>query len=902
MSLLCADLNVPRLLRILLGLLLVLTAEAAVTTKKPGRTRTSINSSWRFFRSETNPDGLIYDQRPDLGTFNLTAQILKPWILPAANAFMKDPSTHYIRPAGNPGSNVSFVQNGFDDSSWEMVNLPHDWAIKGPFYQGDPVVIGGNMGRLPVHGVGWYRRRLSVTSMDINSENSVFLDFDGAMSYAIVWLNGHLVGGWPYGYNSFRLDLTPYLKAGEDNLLAVRLDNPIDSARWYSGGGIYRNVWITKVNKIHVGQSGTFITTPKVSTEEAMVEMIVEIENNGNSSRVIEVVTDVHVFNSATGQAGAKMAEFPRLEVTTKGGQKLSVNGSLSIYKPRLWMPSSEPGIESNLYVGVTRLYSNGAVIDTYETRFGIRSIVYDPDLGLSVNGVRVAIQGTNNHHDLGALGAAFNIRAAERHLEILQQMGCNSIRMSHNPPAPELLDLTDRMGFLVLDEIFDVWYILKTTADFHLIFPDWYEADLRSFIRRDRNHPSVFAWSYGNEVGEQYTDTAGAEVNAMLHSIVSDEDPSRQSTNAMNYAKPYMPFPVQQDIISLNYQGNGIRDTNAYSQLSGIRTNPLYSDFHVMFPEKMIMSSESSSALSTRGSFIFPVTNETSAPVNDTSGGDSVRMEVSAYELYTANFGSSPDKVFASLDQNTFAAGEFVWTGWDYLGEPTPYYTARSSYSGIIDLAGFPKDRYFLYQSRWRPDLKMAHILPHWTWPDRVGLITPVHVFSSADEAELFVNGKSQGKIKKKDFTYRFRWDQVVYQPGRLVVNAYKNGSLWTTASVQTAGTATQLGLKADRNIIKGDGNDLCFVTVAVNDEKGNIIPYANNIVTFSIQGPGELAATDNGFPADFVPFPSAARSVYNGLALAVIRAKEGASGTIIITATSAGLGATHLELKVTL
>lgn len=887
---------------LLLSLLLLLTAEASNTPRPLGRERISINSNWRFWRSETNPDGIIYDQRPDLGSFNFTAQILKPWILSSANAFIKDPSNHHNPPAGNPGSNVSFVQNSFDDSSWEEVTLPHDWAIKGPFYQGDPVVIGGNMGRLPVHGVGWYRQRLAMKSADVGLGRSVFLDIDGAMSYAMVWLNGHLVGGWPYGYNSFRLDLSPFIKAGEDNLLAVRLDNPIDSARWYPGGGLYRNVWITKVDTTHVAQSGTFITTPKVSEQSATVDLVVEVENKGNSSRTIEVVTNVHVFDAASSQTGAKVAEFAGIKVTVNGSQKLVVNGSVLVSKPRLWLPSSEPGVESHLYVAVTRLYTGNDVIDTYETRFGIRSIVYDPNQGLLVNGIRVQIQGTNNHHDLGALGAAFNERAATRHLEILQQMGCNAIRMSHNPPAPELLDLTDRMGFLVLDEIFDVWYIQKTTADFYLIFPDWHEADLRSFIRRDRNHPSVFVWSYGNEVGEQFTDVAGAEVNQMLHDIAFDEDPSRQSTSAMNYAKPYMPFPVPQDIISLNYQGNGIRDTNAYSQLSGIRTNPLYADFHTTFPGKMIMSSESSSALSTRGSFIFPVTNETSAPVNDTSGGDSVGLQVSAYELYTANFGSSPDKVFASLDNNTFAAGEFVWTGWDYLGEPTPYYTARSSYSGIIDLAGFPKDRYYLYQSRWRPNLKSAHILPHWSWPERVGKVTPVHVFSAADEAELFLNGESQGRVKREGFTYRFRWDQVIYQPGKLVVNAYKNGTIWTTAFVQTADALAQLQLTADRTIIKADGYDLSFITVAVMDIKGNRAPRANNTIAFSIQGPGEIVATDNGFPADFVPFPSTERNAYNGLALAIVRAKLGAAGTIVVTATAAGLGGTHLALQATL
>jgi len=457
-------------------------------------------------------------------------------------------------------------------------------------------------------------------------------------------------------------------------------------------------------------------------------------------------------------------------------------------------------------------------------------------------------------------------------------------------------------MGFLVLDEIFDSWYIKKTASDFHLLFAEWHEADLRSFIRRDRNHPSVMAWSYGNEVGEQFTDAAGAAVSQMLHNIVHEEDPSRQSTSAMNYAKPYMPFPQPQDIISLNYQGNGIRDTNAYSQLSGIRTSPLFADFHAAFPTKMAMSSESASTLSTRGFYFFPITNETSAPVNSTSGGDPISFQVSGYELYSADFGSSPDKVFASLDNNTFAAGEYIWTGFDYIGEPTPYYAARSSYCGIIDTAGFKKDRYYIYQSRWRPDLKSAHILPHWTWPERTGKVTPVHVFSAADEAELFLNGKSQGRLKKTAFTYRFRWDSVVYQPGQLYVTAYKNGTLWATSSVETARAPSKLQLTADRTVLKADGYDLSFITVAILDNEGRTAPRANNTIAFSVQGPGEIVATDNGFPADFVPFPSIERNAYNGLALAIVRATAGVTGTIIVTAAAEGLASARIGLQASL
>ncbi|HEY8968744.1 MAG TPA: glycoside hydrolase family 2 TIM barrel-domain containing protein, partial [Puia sp.] len=586
-----------------------------------------------------------------------------------------------------------------------------------------------------------------------------------------------------------------------------------------------------------------------------------------------------------------------------------------------LWQPLRDP----NLYVALTQIYVKGVKVDEYETRFGIRTVVFDPEKGVLVNGAPVRVQGVNQHHDLGALGAAFNVRAAERQLELLRDMGCNAIRLAHNPPAPELLDLTDRMGFLVIDEIFDCWEKGKTPLDFHLIFPDWHEADIRAFVRRDRNHPSVIAWSFGNEVGEQYTADSGAVLARQLHDIVHEEDSTRPATASMNYAKPDMPFPREMDILCLNYQGEGIRDAPAYAHLKGIRTSPLYPAFHQKFPGKMIVSSETASALSTRGTYIFPVATGISAPVSDSTGGDPVNMFVSSYELYTAAFGASPDKVFAAQDHNPYVAGEFVWSGWDYLGEPTPYYSARSSYSGVIDLAGFKKDRFYLYQSRWRPDLPMAHILPHWTWPERAGKITPVHVFTSGDEAELFLNGRSLGRKKKGPYEYRLRWDSVIYQPGELRVTAYKNGKIWAADTVRTAGEAARLELsvekgpgKTDGSLIKGghdrtrtnanltrtdqglimaDGKDLAFITVRVVDSRGVLAPRADNDISFEITGPGEIVATDNGDPADLRPFPAKERKAFNGMALVIIRSKE--AGKIIVTARSKGLVAGRVVVR---
>jgi beta-galactosidase len=860
------------------------------------RERVSLNMGWRFLRATTNPDKLIYDRRPDVSGRN-DLQVLKPWILPSANDFISDPVKRHQRPAGNPGSNVPFVQRTFDDSEWEAVNIPHDWAIRGPFYTAENAVIGGGMGRLPVQGISWYRRKLTITSADVGK--SIYLDIDGAMSYAMVWLNGNLVGGWPYGYNSFRLDLGPYLEPGEDNQMAIRLDNPADSSRWYPGGGIYRNVWLTKADPTHVGQWGTFISSKKVTAQSAAIDLVVQVENKGKVSRQVEVATDIHAYDAATGRTGGKVVEFPRTKVTLLEGEKRAVNSSVMVQNPQLWGPL--PNQRPDLYVAVTRLYADNKTIDTYETRFGIRSLVFDSDKGLLVNGEQVRIQGVNQHHDLGALGAAFNVRAAERQLEILRDLGCNAIRMAHNPPAPELLDLTDRMGFLVMDEAFDCWEREKTPNDFHLIFPEWYEADLRSFLRRDRNHPSVIAWSFGNEVGEQYTAEAGGALARKLHDIVREEDPTRPSTASMNYAKPDMPFPQALDVISLNYQGEGIRDSPAYASLQGIKTPPLYPAFHRMFPGKLIVSSETAATISTRGTYLFPVTNDSSAPASDNAGGGGSlnSLQVSAYELYTTPFGASPDKVFATQDKNPFVAGEFVWSGWDYLGEPTPYYSARSSYFGIIDLAGFKKDRYYLYQSRWRSNLRMAHILPHWTWPDRVGQVTPVHVFSAADEAELFLNGESQGRLTKEASNYRFRWDKVAYQPGELRVVTYKNGKEWANDTVRTTGAATQLRLTADRTNIMATGSDLSFITVEVLDNKRDVVPFADNIVKFSVSGPGEIVATDNGDPADMLSFPSKERRAYNGLALVIVRAKTGPSGLVTVTATGVGFPAAQVTLS---
>ncbi|MEO5714478.1 MAG: beta-galactosidase GalB [Luteolibacter sp.] len=880
------------------------------------RERISINNGWRFHMGDPDgkSEGLIYDVRPQVKdekddkaadtmpteaekTAAAAKPVLKPWILPTGNDFIKDPAKHHVRPAGNPGGDCPYVSDSFDDGSWESLSLPHDWAIKGPFHAGEGKGPGGGMGRLPSDGVGWYRRKLEIPASDAGK--SIILEIDGAMSYAAVWLNGQLVGGWPYGYASWSVDLTPYVKPGGTNQLAIRLDNPPNSSRWYPGGGIYRNFWLTKTQPIHVAQWGTFLATREVSKASATIDLEVTIANKSNTDATVGVSTEIFALDASGRTTGDSIAKIEKQQTPVASGSSAKTKNSVTLSNPLLWGPP--PQQRPIRYVAVTTVSQQGKPVDQYETRFGIRDLRFDPDKGILVNGERIPIHGVNQHHDLGALGTAFNFRAAQRQLEMLREMGCNAIRMSHNPPTPELLELTDQMGFLVVDEAFDCWERKKTPLDFHLIFPDWHEQDMRALVRRDRNHPSVILWSIGNEVGEQYSGEAGAAVAKRLHDITHDEDPTRLTTTAMNWAKPDMPLPAVVDVIGLNYQGEGIRQDPMFEGTDRIRTPSQYPAFKKAFPGKVILGSETASAFSSRGTYLFPVSEKSSDVVRDGRGGDDANAQVSAYELHAVDFGSSADKVFTSLDSHPYVAGEFVWTGWDHLGEPTPYYSSRSSYCGIIDLAGFRKDRFYLYQSRWRPELPMAHILPHWTWPDRVGQVTPVHVFTSGDEAELFLNGKSLGRKKKGQYEYRLRWDDVKYEPGELKVVTYEDGKPWAESSTKTSGAPARLEAIPDRSEIRADGSDLSFVTVRVTDNDGLTCPRAKKLIKFQVKGPGEIVATDNGNPTSLEPFPAHERKAFNGLCLVIVRSKAGQSGTIELVAESDSLQAASASLHST-
>ncbi|HVW05504.1 MAG TPA: beta-galactosidase GalB [Vicinamibacterales bacterium] len=853
-----------------------LPAGSATRQMPAGRERLLIDRAWRF-------------QKGDAPGATLSSSTLLPWLLPTSNAFVKDATRRRARPEGRLGADLPYAQPDFDDREWRTLDLPHDWGVEGSF----STTGSGARGRLPFYGVGWYRKTLDIPASDAG--RSIFLDVDGAMSYAAVWINGEFAGGWPYGYASWRVDLTPYLKPGGRNVVAIRLDNPEDASRWYPGGGIYRHVWLVKAAPIHVGEWGTYVTTPSVSAESATVSTRIAVDNDSAEDATVTVSSEIVPLDAHGAHAGAAVATTAASSIRVPHGSSAVMEQDAAVAHPRLWGPP--PRQTPNRYALVTTVTRDGVVLDRYETPFGIRTIKFDANDGFSINGEPLDFQGVCMHHDLGALGAALSDRALERQLDMLIDMGVNAIRTSHNPPAPELLEYADEKGLLVLDEAFDQWQLQKRPLDYHLLFDDWHEQDLRALIRRDRNHPSVVMWSVGNEVGEQNRGDAGTAVAAMLTGIAHDEDPTRPTTSAMNSARAASTFPTGVDVIGLNYQGTGVRGGP-----------PQYPVFHQQFPNTFIYGSETASTISSRGEYTFPVASGFGVPASATAGEDVARRQLSSYDLYSAPWSYSPDKEFQSQARFPYVGGEFVWTGFDYLGEPTPFDASRSSYFGTIDLAGFKKDRFYLYQAHWRPDLKMAHILPHWNWPERVGLKdangapvpTPVHVYTSGDEGELFLNGKSLGRKTRGPDDFRLRWDDVIYEPGTLRVVTYKNGRRWATDEVKTTGPAARVGLSADRAAIHGDGVDLVFITASIEDAKGLTVPRSHNRLTFTVDGPGHLVATDNGDPTSVESFLSPSRDAFNGLALVVVRANRGATGTIRVTATADGLKTDVVTVKV--
>ena len=832
----------------------------------------------------------------------------RPFLLSMGDELLNPQPNRSSRPSGNFGEGAAYIDPAFDDGQWRSLSVPHDWGVEGPFDQALP----GETGKLPWAGVGWYRKHFKAP--ELNKGAQLSLHFDGAMANALVWCNGRFVGGWPNGYTSWQVDLTGFVKPGLENVIAIRLENLPESSRWYPGSGLYRSVWLEKTPSVHVVPWGLAVSTVSITPTDAVVKVAVEVHDaTGNPDAVqikhatwdkdlsLREFTVTHrIFRAdASGRAtGDPVAVSEGQTIALHDGYTGISVATIKVLSPHLWSVDSP-----ERYQVETSVRLGEQLFDRVETTFGIRSAVFTADQGFLLNGKRVQIQGVCMHHDLGALGSAINYRALERRIELLKEMGCNAIRTSHNPPAPELLELCDRLGLIVMDESFDCWEVMRKPNGYHLLFADWYEKDFRAQIRRDRNHPSVVLWSIGNEVGEQCFPEPWRWARR-LTSLAHEEDPTRPTTSGYCIdSSAYNGLQEAVDVTGLNYRPH------------------LYAEFKKRNPSRPLVGSETSSTVSSRGEYFFPVTD------NKLQG--LANFQISSYDLSAGEWATLAEEEFRGQDQNPFVAGEFVWTGFDYLGEPSPYWDfnptlppftdsvlreqkekelaangritgpSRSSYFGIMDLAGFPKDRYYLYQARWRPDLPMAHILPHWNWPERIGQITPVHVYSSGDEAELFLNGKSLGKKRRGPLQYRFRWDDVNYEPGQLKVIVYKNGKPWANAEQSTAGSAAKLLLEPDRTTLTSDGNDLSFITVKVVDLEKRIVPRSKAEVHFSLSGPGEILAVDNGDPTSFEPFHAQQRKAFNGLAQVIVRTKHSAPGEIILRATSPDLAAAEIVLK---
>lgn len=755
-----------------------------------------------------------------------------------------------------------------DDSSWRALDLPHDWSIEGEFSKDHPATPGG--GALP-GGIGWYRKTFFIPEADQGKR--IFVDFDGIYRNSEVWINGHYLGKRPYGYSSFRYELTPYLYYGTTpNVIAVRVDNSQQpNSRWYSGSGIYRNVWLVKTSKIHVDHWGTFVTTPSIDSKQAQVSIQIQVRNATEISKPIRLET---VILDPNGKQVAKVQS----EMIATANTLTEALQYCTVKNPKLW------SLENPfLYTAVTFLKNGNKTLDEYHTPFGIRYFVFDREKGFFLNGQKVKINGVCNHHDLGCLGAAIHTRAIERQLEILKAMGCNAIRTSHNPPAPELLDLCDRMGFLVMDEAFDMWRKKKTEFDYAMDFDQWYRRDLEDMVLRDRNHPSVIIWSIGNEVIEQWEREDTTSVMALtkeLVEIVKRLDSTRPVTSGCNNTEPWNPLfrSGALDLIGFNY------------------SHKKWHRFLEEFPGQKLIVSEAVSAWATRGTYNMPSDSVMNWPFHwdrpFTSGNPD--FTCSAYDNCHAPWGTTQEETWRIVKNHDFISGMFIWSGFDYLGEPAPYYwPARSSYFGIIDLAGFPKDVYYMYQSEWTRK-PMLYIFPHWNWKE--GDTVDVWAYTNLKTVELFLNGMSLGK-KTKEEEFHLMW-RVPFVPG--VIRAIATDQKGTTLEreINTAGPPEKIELSPDRAIIHADGFDLSFITVKVTDEAGHIYPHGDQLIYFDIQGPGKIVGVDNGYQASHEPFKANYRKAYHGLCLVVVQSFE-TPGEIVLTAKAEGLESASVRIQ---
>lgn len=766
----------------------------------------------------------------------------------------------------------------FNDAKWETVDIPHDWAIFGPFdknndlqnvavtqnFETQASLKTGRTGGLPYVGIGWYR-----TTFHSTPGKQTTLIFDGAMSEARVFVNGKEACFWPYGYNSFYCDVTSLVNEdGKNNTLAVRLENRPQSSRWYPGAGLYRNVHVVTTEKIHVPVWGTQITTPYVKDEYASVCLRTTILNAGKTE--LTVVTDIM---DADGQVVSTK--------TNKGvinhGQPFTQN--FIVERPKLWSPETPV-----LYKAVSKIYSGDTLLDTYSTRFGIRTIEYIADKGFYLNGKRRKFQGVCNHHDLGPLGAAINVAALRHQLTLLKEMGCDAIRTSHNMPAPELVELCDEMGFMMMLEPFDEWDIAKCDNGYHRFFNEWAEKDMVNMLRQYRNNPCVVMWSIGNEVPTQWS-PEGYKVAKFLQDICHREDPTRPVTCGMDQVKSVLAngFAAMLDIPGLNYRAH------------------LYDEAYERLPQNIILGSETSSTVSSRGVYKFPVERKAGAMYDD--------HQSSSYDLEYCNWSNIPDIDFARAEDHEWTIGQFVWTGFDYLGEPSPYDTNawpnHSSMFGIIDLASIPKDRYYLYRSVWNKEAETLHILPHWNWEGREGEKIPVFVYTNYPSAELFINGKSYGRqTKHKNGTvenrYRLMWHDAVYQPGEVRVVAYdEQGNPVAEKTIRTAGKPHHIELVTDRSSLLADGKDLAYVTLRIVDKDGNLCPNDGRLVSFKVKGAGKYRASANGDPTCLDLFHKPEMHAFGGMLTVIVQSGE-KTGEIELQATAKGIKTGTIRIPV--
>ena len=817
------------------------------------------------------------------------------------------------------GDDSAASRPDYDDTAWRILNLPHDWAIEGEFSRDNPSGIGG--GALP-GGIGWYRKTFTVDKADEGKR--LYIDFDGVYMNSEVFINGHSLGVRPYGYVSFSYDLTPHIKWGGKNVVAVRVDNAEQpNSRWYSGCGIYRNVWLTKLNPVHIAQWGTFITAEDVSKNSARLNIRTKIQydvaaqlqdsvKQADGTYVVfdseivplaDVVLQSRLMDAEGHVVGEVVSELQVIPACPN-----EVEQEIVVKTPNLWSVNT-PYIYKVHSILIDK--TTGKVLDNYCTNTGIRTFRFDAQKGFILNGERLKINGVCMHHDLGCLGAAVNIRAIERQLEILQEMGCNGIRCSHNPPSPELLDLCDRMGFIVMDETFDMWRKRKTAHDYSRYFNEWHERDLTDLILRDRNHPSVFIWSIGNEVLEQWSDAKAdtltleqanlilnfghdqsmlakegeMSVNSLLTKKLADMvkalDSTRPVTAGCNEPNPnnHLFRSGALDLIGFNYHDDWF---------AGVPEK---------FPGKPFIVAESVSALMTRGYYRMPSDETVICPERWDKPYFDDSFFCSSYDNCHVPWGNSHEGTMRHVKNNDFISGQYVWTGFDYLGEPTPYgWPARSSYFGIVDLAGFPKDVYYLYQSEWYPEKKVLHLFPHWNWTPGQDIDMWAY-YNNADEVELFVNGESQGVRTKGKDDFHVVW-RVRYEPGVVKVVSRKDGKTVLEKEIHTAGEPAQIRLTADRNEIKSDGRDLSFVTVEVLDKDGNLCPNADSQIMFDVQGAGFIAGVDNGSPVSMEKFKADHRKAFYGKCLVVVQS-DGKSGGIKLTATSEGLKTAVTAIK---